>query len=201
MTRAARALWPVLAALAVVFAAARAGAGAGQGWSAFQEVAAVLQSPRCLSCHVAGDAPLQASATRPHAMNIKRGADGRGTAAQRCGNCHQDRNAELPHSPPGAPGWRLPPPAMRMAWQGLSAGELCSVLKDPARNGGKDLAALEEHVRRDPLVAWGWNPGPGRKPPPLSRATFVARFAAWTAAGAPCAATSKATDRSSAHEQ
>lgn len=163
-----------------------AAAGADQAWNAFREVASVLRSPRCLSCHVPGDTPLQADATRPHGMNIKRGADGGGTPAQRCSNCHQDRNAELRHSPPGAPGWRLPPPTMRMAWRGLTIGELCAALKDPARNGGKDLAALEAHVRRDPLVLWGWDPGPGRSRPPISHATFVARFATWAAAGAPC---------------
>jgi len=179
-----RGVLPIAGAL--VFLLLPGVARAEDGWQAFQEVASVLQSPRCLSCHISGDAPLQADATRPHGMNIKRGADGSGTPAQRCSNCHQDRNAEVRHSPPGAPGWRLPPPAMRMAWQGLKARELCAALVDPTRNGGKDVAALEEHVNHDPLVLWGWNPGPGRKPPPISHAAFVARFATWTAAGTPC---------------
>jgi len=77
---------------------------------------------------------------------------------------------------------------MRMAWQGLRTEELCESLKDPARNGGRSLAALEEHLRSDAIVAWGFRPGPGRRPPPMSQAELVARFVEWKEAGAPCAA-------------
>jgi len=49
---------------------------------------------------------------------------------------------------------------MRMAWQGLGAEALCVMLKDPARNDGRSLAALEAHLRDDPLVAWGFEPAP-----------------------------------------
>jgi hypothetical protein len=166
---------------------AAAAARTDPAWDAFRDVAAVLQGPRCLGCHIPGDAPLQVDATRTHAMSVKRGADGRGTPSQRCKNCHQDTNAELAHAPPGALDWRLPPPSMRMAWLGLDASSLCRTLKDPATNGGRDLAALEEHVRSDAIVMWGWNPGPGRSPPSISHAAFVERFVAWRAAGAPCA--------------
>ncbi len=157
-----------------------------RGWTAFLEVASVLQSPRCLGCHVPGDTPLQGDGGQVHAMNVKRGADGRGTPALRCTACHQAENAELPHAPPGAPDWRLPPPEMKMAWLGLDAGALCESLKDPGRNGGKTLAALAEHLRHDALVGWGFDPGPGRQPPRLSRADLVARFVEWQDAGAPC---------------
>jgi hypothetical protein len=180
---------PVFAVcFALLLASGAAAAAAGDpAWDAFRDVASVLQSPRCVSCHIPGEAPLQVDATRAHAMNVKRGADGRGTTSQRCRNCHQDGNAEIAHAPPGAPDWRLPPPSMRMAWVGLDTRALCQILRDPARNGGRDLAALEEHVKSDALVLWGWDPGPGRNPPPISHSTFVERFVTWRAAGAPCA--------------
>jgi len=156
------------------------------GWSAFAEIASVLTCPRCISCHVPGDAPLQGDGGRPHNMNVKRGVDGSGTPALRCSTCHQTENSEAVHAPPGAPDWRLPPPRMRMAWLGLGTEALCQSLKDPARNGGRSLAALEEHLRSDAIVNWAWSPGPGRQPPPLSHEAFVARFVAWEQAGAPC---------------
>jgi hypothetical protein len=169
------------------------GAGAGpskveRGWYAFTAVAAVLQGPRCVSCHVPGDQPLQGDDGHLHTMNVKRGAEGRGTPVLRCTSCHQAENVETPHAPPGAPDWRLPPPTMRMAWQGLGLAALCQALKDPAQNGGRSLAALEDHLRNDALVAWGFRPGLGRKPPSLSQPEFLARFVEWKDAGAPCAA-------------
>jgi len=159
-----------------------------RGWRAFEDVVAVLQSPRCISCHVPGDAPLQGSDGHRHTMNVKRGADGRGTPALRCTTCHQDANNDALHAPPGAPDWRLPPPAMRMAWLGLAPTALCETLKDPARNGGRDLSALEAHLRDDAIVAWGFHPGPGREPPRLTQPELIARFVEWKDAGAPCAA-------------
>jgi len=159
-----------------------------RAWQAFEAVAGVLQSPRCVSCHIPGDAPLQGDDGHRHAMNVKRGSDGRGTPALRCATCHQDANTPAEHAPPGAPDWRLPPPEARMAWQGLSNEALCVQLKDPARTGGRDLAGLEAHLRDDTIVGWSFQPGPGRTPPPLTRAELVARFTQWKDAGAPCAA-------------
>jgi hypothetical protein len=51
-----------------------------------------------------------------------------------------------------------------MAWEGKSPGQICAQLKDRNRNGGRDLALLHEHLAKDDLLAWGWNPGPGRQP-------------------------------------
>jgi hypothetical protein len=45
-----------------------------------------------------------------------------------------------------------------MAWEGKSPGEICTQLKDRNRNGGRDLALLHEHLAKDDLIAWGWNP-------------------------------------------
>jgi hypothetical protein len=41
-----------------------------------------------------------------------------------------------------------------MAWEGKTPGEICRQIKDPARNGGRDLALLHEHVAKDDLVGW-----------------------------------------------
>ncbi|HET8892334.1 MAG TPA: hypothetical protein VFQ41_25795, partial [Candidatus Angelobacter sp.] len=67
---------------------------------AFRQVASVLTSPRCLNCHVPDDGPLQGDDDHPHTMNVKRGADGKGSAALRCFACHQLENATALHGPP-----------------------------------------------------------------------------------------------------
>ena len=153
---------------------------------AFSAVASVLTSPRCLNCHVPDDGPLQGDDNHPHAMNVKRGPDGRGTPAMRCTNCHQDTNSQFLHAPPGRPDWRLPPPSMPLVWKGLSIAGICRSVKNPATNGGMSTAQLIEHVRDDPFVNWAWNPGPGRTQPPISHDEFVARFTEWVQTGAAC---------------
>jgi hypothetical protein len=75
---------------------------------------------------------------------------------------------------------------MPMVFQGKTASELCQQLKNPLENGGRDLAALLEHVEHDPLVLWGWQPGGKRTVPPLTHARFVQAFRTWIAAGAVC---------------
>src|SRR5207253_8286656 len=59
----------------------------------FEDIAAVLASPRCANCHISGDAPLQGEDGHPHAMRVRRGLDGRGTPAMRCSNCHQEASS------------------------------------------------------------------------------------------------------------
>ena len=85
---------------------------------------------------------------------------------------------------PGAPKWRLAPKAM--AWLGRSAHDVCEQLKDRARNGGRTLPQLVEHVAHDELVAWGWAPGADRTPAPGSAAQAAALLEAWRKAGAAC---------------
>ena len=168
------------------FPAARADEAAGL--AAFETVRAVLQHPRCVNCHIPGDAPLQFDDSRVHAQNVKRGPNGKGALGLSCSTCHADKNPPAsygPHMPPGAPNWHLPPPDKRMVFLGRSSAEIAQVLKDPAANGGKDLQALVDHVDHDKLVLWGWDPGVGRAPVPVPHADFVAAFKAWVAAGAP----------------
>src|SRR5258707_12101221 len=80
-------------------------AGGEAGVSAFGDIASVLTSPRCLNCHLAGQSPLQGDDSHAHTMNVKRGADGRGTPAMRCTNCHQSTNSAFPHETPAPPDW------------------------------------------------------------------------------------------------
>ena len=152
---------------------------------AFRAVASVLTSPRCLNCHVPGDGPSQGDDNHPHAMNVKRGVDGKGSRALRCFACHQAENGKALHSPPGAVDWQLPPSRTPMAWKGLSTGELCRTLKDPTKNGNRSLQDLIPHMDTS-LVRWAWNPGPGRSVPPLSHDEFVSRLKEWIETGAAC---------------
>ena len=183
---------PVLGATALaVLAALSVAAGdppvsPEAGKKAFLDVARVLQSPRCMNCHPVGDAPLQSDASRPHAMNVSRIST---EAGLQCATCHRDRNSEalgIAAGPPGAPKWGLPPKDMPMVFEKMTPTALCEQLKDPARNGHKDFAALFEHVDKDPLVLWGWAPGGKRTLPPLSHPEFVAAFKTWVASGGAC---------------
>ena len=46
-----------------------------------------------------------------------------------------------------------------MGWQGRSLPQICEQIKDRARNGGRDMAALVQHMAEDSLVGWAWSPG------------------------------------------
>ncbi len=159
------------------------------GIAAFETVRAVLQHPRCQNCHIPGDAPLQFDAGLPHLQDVMRGPEGKGAPGLACATCHATVNPPASYGasmPPGAPNWHLPPPEQKMVFINLTSGELCRVVRDPKKNGGKDFAALVEHVAHDKLVLWGWEPGVGRAPVPVPHAEFVARFKTWIDAGAPC---------------
>ena len=100
-------------------------------------------------------------------QNVVRGPEGKGAPGLACATCHAAVNTPASYGanmPPGAPNWHLPPPEQKMVFIDLSAGELCRVVRDPKKNGGKDFAALFEHVAHDKLVLWGWDPGVGRAP-------------------------------------
>ena len=153
--------------------------------AAFQEVATVLQSPRCMNCHVIGDRPRQADDRHLHAQNVMRGPDGKGLPGLRCSNCHQDRNHESAGGPPGAADWQMPRADQPMAWEGLSVGDLCRSITDPKRNGNRKVTDLIPHMRTS-LVMWAWAPGPERTVPPLSYNQFMAKLQEWVATGAVC---------------
>jgi hypothetical protein len=159
------------------------------GLPAWDKVYEVFAHPRCAGCHVEDDQPRWSGdhygGTRVHAFNVKRGDEsGFGNPGMRCTTCHFESNSNVLHGPPGAPMWHLAP--VEMAWWEKSSAEICAQIKDPARNGGRTLDEVALHVRDDPLVGWGWNPGPGREPAPGSaEATFEA-LKTWEAAGSPC---------------
>jgi hypothetical protein len=178
-----RALLVVTSLALAACAPARAEDAAARGRAAFATIHRVFLHPRCMNCHPAGDAPLQHDDSRPHAQHITRRSERNGVT---CATCHRDRNGTRPHTPPGAPNWHLPPAETPMVFQGRTPRQLCAQLKDPSQTGGKDLAALIHHVEHDALVGWGWDPGPGRTPVPIPRATLVAAMKTWVEAGAPC---------------
>jgi hypothetical protein len=162
---------------------------AAAGLAAFATVRAVLQHPRCQNCHPAVDAPLQGDDSHVHAMNVQRGPTGFGMVGEECTTCHGPANPPSNyglHVPPGViEGWHMPKPEEKLVFVGATPRELCERINDPARNGGKNMAALRKHLDT-PLVMWGWNPGFGRAPVPTPRATFIAAWETWAAAGAPC---------------
>ena len=154
----------------------------------FAPVAAVLRHPRCMNCHPRDDRPRQGDDRHKHLQNIVRGPDDLGFVNARCPACHRDENNQ--HSGvPGAPTWHLAP--LSMGWQGLGDTELCTTLVDKSKNGGKDIAALVEHMEKDKLVLWGWDPGGDRAPVSIPHPEFVTQLKAWAAAGAPCASAGK----------
>lgn len=167
-------------------AADSTGPSEGETLAAWEVVYDVLQHPRCMNCHPAGDAPLQGDASSTHAQNVQRGPDGHGLYALRCDACHQTSNLDAAHLPPGAPNWHLPAPGMKLVFEGRSSGELCRQLQDPAQNGHKTVEQIFEHMATDPLVLWGWNPGPGRQPVPTSHDELVVALRAWIAGGCGC---------------
>jgi hypothetical protein len=154
--------------------------------AAFLQLYRVLTSPRCQNCHPAGDAPLQGDDSHVHLQNVKRGKDGHGVTAMRCDTCHQATNLSGEHMPPGNPKWSLPTPELKMVFVGRSAAELCKQIKDPKQNGNRNMQALFDHIAKDDLVGWGWNPGDGRTLPPLTRPETVAQLKIWIDGGAAC---------------
>lgn len=100
-----------------------------------------------------------------------------------CQTCHHETNFDPAHVP-GHTGWHLAPRSM--AWAGRSLGEICVQMKDPARNGGRDLTALVRHMAEDGLVGWAWSPGADRTPAPGTQQQFGALLNAWAQSGALC---------------
>jgi hypothetical protein len=149
----------------------------------FQEAGKVLTSPRCVNCHPAGDRPLQTDAERPHQPMAMRGADGHGAPGLRCDTCHGKANYD-PARVPGHPEWHLAP--LSMAWEGKTLGQICVQIKDPARNGGRTLVQIHDHMTNDSLVGWAWAPGYGRRPAPGTQQQAGALVDAWVKTGAAC---------------
>ena len=126
----------------------------------FAEVAKVLTHPRCMNCHPATNRLTQGNDEHPHQPLATRETP--------CVTCHTDQNFTLHErasyqSIPGHPRWMAAP--IEMAWEGKSVGEICRQIKDPDRNGGRNLSLLHEHLAHDDLVAWGWRRAPDATQP------------------------------------
>jgi hypothetical protein len=148
----------------------------------FSEVAKVLTNPRCINCHPADDRPTQGNDMHPHLPPVYR-------AVGTCQTCHTQENYRLHEgasyqSIPGHPRWDMAP--LSMAWQGKSQSEICQQLRDPNRNGGRNLELLFDHVAHDDLVAWAWQPGEGRQSAPGSQRELGDLVRAWIDTGAAC---------------
>jgi hypothetical protein len=157
----------------------------------FLEAGRVLQHPRCLNCHPVERIPTQGDDLHPHVPMMQAGNEGHGLPALHCNTCHQASNvntySESFATMPGHSHWALAPASM--AWQGKSLREICLQLKDPARNGGRTLAKIHEHMAEDSLVGWAWHPGVNRTPAPGTQSALGELLAAWIETGAECPAT------------
>ena len=149
----------------------------------FEEAGKVVQHPRCVNCHPAGDRPLQGDEARLHLPAVQRGDGNLGVAGLRCTACHGAANYDVVGMP-GHPKWALAP--IEMAWEGRTLGQICEQIKDPARNGGHDMAFIVDHMANDSLVGWGWDPDAGRGPVPGTQAQFGEIIKAWAETGAHC---------------
>jgi hypothetical protein len=154
----------------------------------FQEASKVITSPRCLNCHPATRSPTQGDNMRPHVPLMIAADSSLGPAGLSCMTCHSPANRPITgsrlKSVPGNEHWQLAPASM--AWQGLTVGEICRQVKDPARNGNRSHADLIEHMGTDSLVGWAWYPGAGRAPAPGTQESFAALISAWVETGAAC---------------
>ncbi|MBV9457250.1 MAG: Isoquinoline 1-oxidoreductase subunit [Bradyrhizobium sp.] len=153
----------------------------------FGEIGKLIEHPRCMNCHPAGDHPLQGDDRHEHMPRVWRGETGH--LATNCFGCHTERNVTLHEaasyqSIPGNPRWDVAP--LSMAWEEKSLGDICRQLKDVSRNGGRDLAMLQEHMAKDELVGWAWHPGEGRDPAPGDQETAGQLVQAWIDTGAQC---------------
>lgn len=151
----------------------------------FIEAGKVIQHARCVNCHPTGDRPRQTDAQHLHQPPVVRGEAGHGAVGMQCGTCHQEENVDLgAYSIPGHEGWHLAPASM--GWAGQSLSTICEQVKDPARNGDRELKAIVEHMAKDGLVGWAWHPGSGRAAAPGTQEVFGGLIRAWAAAGAHC---------------
>jgi hypothetical protein len=71
-----------------------------------------------------------------------------------------------------------------MIWKGLTNRQLCELLVDPKRNGGRDAKGIEEHMHT-PLVLWGWYPGVDRTPESMPENIFLQKVHVWTSRAPP----------------
>jgi hypothetical protein len=148
---------------------------------AFDTMLKVLKHERCMNCHPSDDRPRQGDDAHVHLFGVQRGKDDKGLPVLRCNACHQSEN-NIYSNVPGAPNWHLAPKSM--GWQGLTDAQLGKALLDKTKNGNRSVAQLVEHMTKDALVQWAWQPGEGRNLPPVGQADFHAAVKTWAENGA-----------------
>jgi hypothetical protein len=171
---------------------------AKDGLAAWDRIDAVVSHPRCSNCHVGADniprwSGIRGRADGKHGMNINAGESRIGAEAIACSTCHVTSATpnDKPHAPPHTNiAWHLAP--VEFAWFGKSSRDICLQLKDPGKNGGRNVMTLAHHLADDAkhlgFIQWGWNPGAGREPVPSSLQATVNDVLTWGAAGMPCPA-------------
>lgn len=163
-----------------------------EGLAAFDRIFEVASHPRCSNCHVGADhVPMWSGPsygkTRPHGMNINGGDSRIGIETVPCAACHAYNEAanDLPHAAPQvAMNWQLAP--IEAAWFGKGPVHICNQLRDPDRNGGRDMLDLAAHLDHDLILHWAWSPGGTREPAPYSLQEHVNDILMWGVAGMPC---------------
>jgi hypothetical protein len=124
-------------------------------------------------------------------MHIQAGDSRMGVEYTACQTCHTT-NAEdwdnanaTPHTAPRVTAsWQLAP--VEADWFGRSSVEICEQLRDPERNGDRDMMELAEHLDHDVILHWAWAPGGTREPAPYSLQEHVNDILTWGIAGMPC---------------
>ena len=152
----------------------------------FDKIMQVLTHERCMNCHPNDDIPKQGEDAHQHYFGMKRGKNNNGFEATKCTTCHQDQNNTY-SGVPGAPHWSLAPASM--GWQGLTHKEIAESLLNENKNGERSHQDLIDHMTKDKLVLWAWDPGVDnegnpRKVPPVSQVEFANAIKQWFADGA-----------------
>ena len=204
--------WIVIAA-AVVFAGNALAAGEGDhglevnhleagsvsqadGLAAWSRIHDVVSHPRCANCHTdEANIPMwsgpEYEAPGPHGMNINAGETRIGAELLPCQTCHVTSTLPntTPHAAPhaGSP-WMLAP--VEFVWFGQPKNAICEQMRDPERNGGRDGAAMVEHIVHDAelkaFITWAFDPGAGREAAPSTMQEHLDDTIQWVAAGMPC---------------
>ena len=166
-----------------------------EGLAAWERIYAVASHPRCANCHTGDDnLPMWSGpsfgAARPHGMNIVAGGSRIGAETLPCQTCHitSTRANTIPHAAPHTGMlWQLAPVAFE--WFDRDSAAICAQMRDPARNGGRDGAALVEHILHDAeltgFITWAFAPGGMRDPAPGGLQAHLDDTVVWTAAGMP----------------
>lgn len=166
------------------------------GLAAWARIFEVASHPRCANCHTGpSDVPMWSGPSygkaRPHGMNIRAGDSRIGAEYVACQTCHTTKDEDwdnantTPHAAPRvAMAWQLAP--VEAHWFGRSSAEICTQLRNPDLNGGRDHLGLAEHLDHDLILHWAWSPGGTREPAPYSLQDHVHDILTWGVAGMPC---------------